>query len=88
MLTTMNVAIARQTASDFVNSQIARMHSTVHTTKEKVMITKAIPRTKEGLTTPRVFFCLSSTTTSVLGDLCGSIWSELYQIPDRQKPDY
>jgi len=42
MLTTMNVAIARQTASDSVNFQIARMHRTVQATSDTVITTNAI----------------------------------------------
>jgi hypothetical protein len=64
ILTTMNVAIARQTASDSVNFQIARMQRTVHATSDMVMTTNAIHRTIAGFTTPRDSV-LSFTTTSV-----------------------
>ena len=53
MLTTMNVAIARQTASDLVNSHIARMQRTVQATSEIVMTRKEILRTNFGRKTPR-----------------------------------
>ncbi len=58
MLTTINVAIARQTASDSVNFQMARMHRTVQTTSEIVITTNAIQRTSCGFTTPLALnFC-------------------------------
>src|SRR5215203_294498 len=53
ILTTINVAMARQTASDSVNFQMASMQRTVHATSDIVMTTKAIQRTIAGLTTPR-----------------------------------
>ena len=67
MLTTIKVAIARQTASDSVNFQIARMHRTVQTTRETVITRNAIQRTSVGFTTPLVLGVrggFSSTTTS------------------------
>src|SRR5256885_11979257 len=74
MLTTIKVAIARQTASDSVNFHIARMQRTVQATSEMVMTINAIHRTMCGSTTPRVL-ALSSTTTS--GSSC--CITELYQ---------
>ena len=53
MLTTMNVAIARQTASDSVNFHIARMQRTVQATSDIVMTMKEMIRTIFGWTTPR-----------------------------------
>ena len=53
MLTTMKVAIARQTASDSVNFQIARIQRTVQATRDIVMTMNAIHRTIAGFTTPR-----------------------------------
>src|SRR5688500_16884203 len=82
ILTTMNVAIARQTASDSVNFQMARIHRTVQTTSETVMMIKAIHLTISGFTTPRVFFGFSSTTTS---GSCGM--RRLYQINDCPQAD-
>src|SRR3569623_1320763 len=65
MLTTMNVAIARQTASDSVNFQMASMQRTVQATSDTVITKNAIQRTSVGLTTPFVRD-FNSTTTSVL----------------------
>src|SRR5262245_46446200 len=63
MLTTMKVAIARQTASDSVNFQIARMQRTVQATSEMVITTKAIHRTMRGSSTPRVLLFTATTTS-------------------------
>jgi len=52
-LTTINVAIARQTASDSVNCQIAKIHKTVQATSEIVITVKEIVLTSFGSTTPR-----------------------------------
>ncbi len=55
-LTTINVAIARQTVSTTSFCQIAQIHNTVQITREKVIITNAVLRTMTGLKTP--FFSL------------------------------
>lgn len=63
MLTTMNVAMARQTASDSVNFQMARMQRTVQATSETVMTMNDIIRTTVGSITPfKVFGVLSVTS--------------------------
>jgi hypothetical protein len=51
-LTTIKVAIARQTASDSVNCQIAKIHKTVQATSESVMTVNEIMRTSFGSTMP------------------------------------
>src|SRR4029078_6338887 len=45
-LTTIKVAIARQTASLSVNFQIARIHNTVQATSERVIMTNEMIRTR------------------------------------------
>src|SRR5688500_16191521 len=71
MLTTMKVAIARQTASDSVNFQMARMHRTVHAIGEIVMTTKEMLRTSFGSSTPRssvlVFIVISGESSRFIG---------------------
>src|SRR5213593_4091718 len=64
MLTTIKVAMARQTASDSVNFQMARMQRTVQATSETAITTKAIQRTIFGLSMPRRSI-FNLTTTSV-----------------------
>jgi hypothetical protein len=59
-LTTVKVAIARQMASDFVNSHIARMHRTVHAISDEVITRNAIHRTRRGSTTPLIRRCGST----------------------------
>ena len=51
-LITMNVAIALHTASDFVKSQIARMHNTEQAIRESVIIKKLEILTNFGFITP------------------------------------
>lgn len=51
-ITTIKVAIARQTASDSVNFQIAKMHKIVLATSEIVITVKEILRTTRGSMTP------------------------------------
>lgn len=53
MMTTINVAIARHTASLSVNFQIAKMQSTVQATSENVMTINDKTLTARGFTTPR-----------------------------------
>lgn len=63
MLTTMNVAIARQTASDSVNFQMASMQRTVQATSDTVITANAIQRTIAGFTTPRDSLLIFTTTS-------------------------
>lgn len=55
-LITPKVATALQTASVFVNSQIAKMHRTVHATKDNEITIKLIILTSFGFTIPLLFF--------------------------------
>lgn len=55
-LITPKVATALQTASVFVNSQIAKMHRTVHATKDNEITIKLIILTSFGFTIPLRFF--------------------------------
>src|SRR4029078_10803123 len=62
-LTTIKVAIARQTASLSVNFQMASMHRTVQATSERVMMTNEMITTRLGSITP-LSSCLILTTCS------------------------
>lgn len=65
-LITPKVATALQTASVFVNSQMAKMHSTVQATRDNEITIKLMSLTNLGLSMPFLFFCEFSVGFSIV----------------------